>query len=296
MEALEIVILAALGLAPFIRMLVRQGVSVREELTALAQAGTKDDQGGRAAMPDSKRGDTGTSNRESGEEYYFVMTWAEQGLPAAGWIVAATALLSLLLLHFFHGAGVGQLIAVALAGLLCGSAVLRARRRRARAALSRSIEFYLPIVMERMVMAVQAGLDIVPAMRTAVFQARPRCVDSRPDPVSRLLRTVLALTERGVTLEQSLREVASRVDCTALRHAFIHLAIAQREGGEIVYPLKELSDSTQLYYQDSIEEEIARLPVKATMPLLCIFAGLVICFITSPVIQVLNMTLKAMPE
>jgi hypothetical protein len=55
-------------------------------------------------------------------------------------------------------------------------------------------------------------------------------------------------------------------------------------------PLKELSDATQSFYQETIEEEIARLPVKATLPLLCTFAGLIIFFITSPLIQVITMT------
>jgi hypothetical protein len=101
------------------------------------------------------------------------------------------------------------------------------------------------------------------------------------------------LTEAGLGFEQSLREVSGIVNCSALRHAFIHLAVAQKEGGELVMPLKELSDATQLYYQESIEEDIAKLPVKATMPLVCTFAGLIICFITAPLLQVISLTSQA---
>jgi hypothetical protein len=76
------------------------------------------------------------------------------------------------------------------------------------------------------------------------------------------------------------------VECGAVRHCFIHLAVAHEEGGELVMPLKELSDSTQLYYQETVDEEIAKLPVKATMPLLLTFAGLILLFLTSPLVQV----------
>lgn len=187
-------------------------------------------------------------------------------------------------------------------GYLAGQMLQRRKERR----YIREIEFFLPLVMERVVMAVQAGLDIIPALKTIAELDCPKQKEGTPpgkegttgaaDPVSRLVGIVCRLTEAGLSFEQALRDVAGMVKCAALRHAFIHLAVAQREGGELIMPLRELSDSTQLYYQESVEEEIAKMPVKATMPLLCTFAGLIIFFITSPMIQVLTMTMKAMPK
>ena len=66
----------------------------------------------------------------------------------------------------------------------------------------------------------------------------------------------------------------------------MHLGLAYKQGGEVVRPLKELSDATQTHYQESVEEEIARLPVRAVLPLLLTFTGLIICFLTVPVVQV----------
>jgi hypothetical protein len=54
----------------------------------------------------------------------------------------------------------------------------------------------------------------------------------------------------------------------------------------LVRPLKELSDATQTAYQEVVEEEIAKLPVKAVLPLILTFAGLIVCFLTVPFIQV----------
>lgn len=194
-----------------------------------------------------------------------------------------------LLLTLFLGAAIGYLVA-------------EARKRKASALRVRRIEFFLPIVMERLVMAVQAGHDILAALKALIdLEASPVSKSSshfevQEDPVMGLLRRVYRLAESGVGVERSLHDVAASVNCPALRHAFIHLAQAHKEGGELVSPLRELSDSTQLYYQESVEEEIAKLPVKATLPLLCTFAGLIIFFLTAPLIQVLDITTKAMPK
>ena len=221
-------------------------------------------------------------------------------LPLLGMLGASLAYL------VFFPASAGGLTAGGMSGLALGYLIQRRLVLQRERGYVRRVEFFLPIVMERLVMAVQAGLDIIPALKAIggldgraatepALEEERSCSEER-DPVTQLLGVVCALTEAGLSFEQSLREVASAINSSPLRHAFIHLAIAQREGGELVMPLRELSDATQLYYQESVEEEIAKLPVKATIPLLCTFAGLIICFITSPLVQIIHMTAKAAPH
>ncbi len=155
------------------------------------------------------------------------------------------------------------------------------------------INFYLPLIMERLVMAVQAGQDILPAIGIILGIEKK---EEKLDPICDLLAKVKRHSDAGLSFEKSLHQVAETVDSGALRHAFIHLALAHKEGGELIQPLRELSDSTQLFYQETIEEEIAKMPVKATMPLLLTFAGLIICFITSPIIQIIDVMQKSMPK
>jgi tight adherence protein C len=203
----------------------------------------------------------------------------------------------------FFGAGRGDLWAVsigslsfgALRGLLCGfspGAVLIAmvlgafagrlymsRQREACAKKEiRSLEFYLPAVMERIVMAVGSGLDIVPALQEASRGGK--------DPVSGLLAQVVRLSEGGTPVDAAFESVAAQTKSVSVRHAMTHLALAHRQGGEIVRPLKELSDATQTAYQETVEEMIAKLPVKAVLPLVLTFTGLIICFLTVPLMQV----------
>ncbi len=216
-------------------------------------------------------------------------------------LVVPSALLGLRLLigvPSFSG-----LVATALVGIALGYLIAEARKRRLIKADVRELEFFLPIVMERIVMAVQAGHDILASLKVileldeAAAKQRTDSRDTCPhDAVTLLLQQVSDLAESGHGVEQSLHEIALSVDCPSLRHAFIHLAQAHKEGGELVLPLRELSDATQLYYQETIEEEIAKLPVKATLPLLCTFAGLIIFFLTAPMMQVIDITTKAMPR
>lgn len=189
--------------------------------------------------------------------------------------------------------GVGILIAclkISLTSLLVAAAIgalagelYTSRRQEAREKLRlRKMEFYLPTVMERIVMAVGAGLDVVPALREASHKAR--------DPVSELMRWIVSLSESGTPVETAFELAAQQKVTSSVKHACIHLGLAYRQGGEIVRPLKELSDATQVAYQESVEEQIAKLPVKAVLPLVLTFTGLIVCFLTVPLMQVGSLT------
>jgi len=172
---------------------------------------------------------------------------------------------SLALLHGMLGGGVGEF-------------ARRRGRERARRGLSRRLEFHLPTAMERVVMAVGSGLDIIPALSEAARKSE--------DPVSDIFRSIVSRSEGGLRVEYAIQIEADTALSASVKHALMHLALAYKQGGEVVRPLKELSDATQTHYQESVEEEIARLPVRAVFPLLLTFTGLIICFLTVPVVQV----------
>ena len=173
----------------------------------------------------------------------------------------------------------------------------RARAREVR--VTRQLEFHLPLLMERIVMAVESGLDIIPAVGVILeLEQQERTLRSSPslNPVTVLLEKVYDLSQAGVPFEKALSETALRSNCGAVRHAFVHLGLAHREGGEVMGPLRELSDATQLYYQETIELEIAALPAKATLPLVLTFAGLIILFISTPLVQISSITRESTPH
>lgn len=152
------------------------------------------------------------------------------------------------------------------------------------------LTFYLPLTIERLVMSVQSGLDIGPAIERLVTSD----ISLRGgNPCEELFAQVLALNQSGLTLEESLNEVSNTSPLSAIRHTFSHLASAQRDGGEILRPLIELADAAQQAYQEEMDEEIAKLPIKATLPLILTFSGLLICMMTPPILQVLTLMAKS---
>lgn len=174
---------------------------------------------------------------------------------------------------------VGLKVAVfALLGAAAGEIYHRGKADRDRKVISKKLEFFLPLAMERVVMAVGSGLDIIPALNEAARR--------NTDPVSDVFRRVVALSESGLRVEQAIASVSNEVPSSSVKHALVHLGLAYKQGGEVVRPLKELSDATQTQYQETVEEEIAKLPVKAVIPLLLTFTGLIVCFLTVPVMQV----------
>lgn len=184
----------------------------------------------------------------------------------------------------FGGHDGGGLIVLCVTGGLAGELYWRRRRHVAKAKLKRIAEKELPLVMERVVMAVGSGLDILPALEEASRGAT--------DPVSRGLGKIVELAQGGLPVEEAIRAISERANSMSVKHALVHIQLAHQQGGEIVRPLKELSDATQVAYQESIEEEISKLPVHAVAPLILTFAGLILCFLTVPLVQVSSLTSK----
>lgn len=198
------------------------------------------------------------------------------------WLIGA-AMLGCVRLSLFSFSPVGIFVSLVV-GAFAGE-LFFSRRKENRATLRlRKMDFYLPTVMERIVMGVGSGLDVIPALREAARGGH--------DPISHLFQWVVTLSERGTPVEEAF-ELASRQRVTSsVKHACIHLSLAYRQGGEIVRPLKELSDATQVAYQEGIEEQIAKLPVKAVLPIVLTFTGLIVCFLTVPLMQVGSITKK----
>lgn len=188
---------------------------------------------------------------------------------------------------------IGICVLVAFNTLIFSHLYAKSRLEAAQAQYVHSIEFYIPLVMERLVMAVQAGLDLHAAIRKLGELAEHDENADEIDPVTQILLVAYDLNEAGVPFEKALKQVSQKYDIPALRHAFLHLAHAYKEGGGVVGPLRELSDASQSQFQDKMEEFIAKLPVRATAPLACCFVGLILALVTIPLVSVLDFTVKS---
>jgi Flp pilus assembly protein TadB len=132
------------------------------------------------------------------------------------------------------------------------------------------VMYYLPLVIEQVSIGVSSALDVGPCVSQIVEMANER---DAHNPVTEMFVHVEKLIRSGMSLEESLVEVADANGMTEVKHAFMFLAQCAKHGGEVSKQLQELADSVMMQRQVQIEGKITSLPVKATGPLAMVFAG-----------------------
>jgi hypothetical protein len=157
--------------------------------------------------------------------------------------------------------------------------------------IDRRSEQYFGIILEQVVIAVSAGLDIFPAICRVLSLSE--LTQQVPESLRRpylLLSEVVRLVGAGQPLAAVLRDAAERQSSELVATALYHLAVAHTSGGELTRPLQELSDAFQEQLQERQEEKLQRLPVLATIPLLLIFAGMIVLTLGVPLIRIMDST------
>ncbi len=135
------------------------------------------------------------------------------------------------------------------------------------------ILFYLPLVIEQMVVGVSASLDIAPCISTVIEMADER---ESHNPVTDLLKRAHFFMKQGVPMEEALTEIGKLSGHTELKHAFMSLAQVAKHGGEVSRQLQELADSVQTQRETKIDAKIKKLELEATGPVALVFAGFLI--------------------
>lgn len=142
----------------------------------------------------------------------------------------------------------------------------------------------LPLFLEQLSMALKSGYDLQAAMRV-VIELRVH----HDDPCARMFLRVQRAIEKGASFDEALSLIEGESSNGAIQYFCRYLRHSYQHGGNLSESLQELSESVQQRYEDDQETWIATLPVKATMPLLLLFLGLLLLFLTPPLLQVLSL-------
>jgi pilus assembly protein TadC len=134
--------------------------------------------------------------------------------------------------------------------------------------LQQEILYYLPIVIEQMVIGVSSSLDIGPCIQKIVDMAFER---DKSNSVVDLLDRVLIKVRAGHSLDESLTEIAERMQIDDLKHVFGAIAQVSRHGGEVTKQLQELADAVTTQREVQVESTIKKLELKATGPVAIAF-------------------------
>lgn len=155
----------------------------------------------------------------------------------------------------------------------------------------RAVLYNLPLMLEALILLVEAGLGIVPAVGELV-KTGSKGVDN---PVIRVLSLVHRLSDSGMPFQQALSNVANAIPYPSLRHVLVHLDISETEGGEIIPSLRSLSDHIQTEWRLGVETRVRQLENQVVFPVFIAVLGLAAYVAAVPMKSVVEVTSNLKP-
>lgn len=156
------------------------------------------------------------------------------------------------------------------------------------AAFERRILFYLPLTLEQLLLLVQSGLGVLPAIAQLSSQAET-------NPVVYYLQAAYAEAERGLQLRDAVSVVAAQCPYPSLRHFLLHLEAAVAEGAELTSALRNLSDAAHTEWQVALEGVVRTLESAVVFPVFLSVLGLLFLVAAVPLVPIVEFS-KTMNE
>ncbi|MBL7662756.1 type II secretion system F family protein [bacterium] len=152
----------------------------------------------------------------------------------------------------------------------------------------RELMYQIPLGLESIILLVEAGLGILPAMERVVTRSKSSYA-GKHESFSRILALVYELTAHGMPFSMALEAVASATNIKLLRHVLLHLDISGSEGGELIPSLRSLSDHAHTEWRLSVERRVKKLENYVVFPVFASVIGLMILTAAVPIVPLLNL-------
>ncbi len=185
-------------------------------------------------------------------------------------LIIFPAIIVPVLCYLSYGSGPVMLISSLIFGYFGGRQLPKTLLERKIKKRGEEIVYFLPLVIEQIVIGVSSSLDIGPCLQKVVQMADER---DTHNPVTELLRHAHHYVRSGVALEEALNEIGRLSYHVELKHAFMSLSQVCRHGGEVTRQLQELADAVAGQRETRIEAKIKKLELVATGPVALVFVG-----------------------
>lgn len=181
--------------------------------------------------------------------------------------------------------GFGAAFGAILVGLYLGALVCLFGLRILAANLQREVMFRLPIFLESVILLVESGLGVLPALQKVVTSDVEK---SSKDPVLRIMKSVYDLSSSGLPFAQSLEIISEKIDNKPLCHVLLHLDISSSEGGALIPSLRGLSEYAHREWKLTVEARVKRLENLVVFPVFASVIGLMILTVAVPIVPVVD--------
>ena len=169
----------------------------------------------------------------------------------------------------------------AVLGLSLGALGVQVSLHRRQRAYSARMVGSLPLTLESLILLVQSGLSVLPAIAACAAQ-----MSSRDAPALRFFTILYDRTITGQAITDAVEEIAAALPYPAVRHVLLHLDIAGAEGCSIADALRSLSDYAHAEWRAGVEERVRRLENVAVFPVFAAVIGLFCLVVAVPLVRV----------
>lgn len=153
----------------------------------------------------------------------------------------------------------------------------------------RQILYYLPLTLEQLLLLVQAGVGIIPAIHQLLLHREE-------NPVLHFLGSIYYKAERGMLFESAIAEVAEQCPYPALRHFLLHLETAVSQGAELSSVLRNLSDHAHAEWQVTLEGAVRKLESAVVFPVFIAVFGLMMLVAAVPLVPIMELSRTMKPS
>lgn len=149
--------------------------------------------------------------------------------------------------------------------------------------LERETLFRLPLFLESVILLVESGLGVLPAVQSVVESGK-----RKNEPVTQVMQAVYQLSSSGLPFGQSLELVAAAIDSKPLRHVLLHLDLSSSEGGALVPSLRSLAEYAHREWKLSVEARVKGLENAVVFPVFAAVIGLMLLVVAVPIVPVVD--------
>jgi len=151
--------------------------------------------------------------------------------------------------------------------------------------VERDVLFTLPVALESMILLVESGLGILPALEGVSRTKNAKNIDT----TKIFLRQVYDLSANGMPFSDALEYVSALCPHRALRHVLLHLDIAGNQGGELIPSLRGLSSYAHSEWKLAVETRVKRLENLSVFPVFMAVIGLILLTAAVPLVPVFEL-------
>lgn len=203
----------------------------------------------------------GLESAQAQAKYMIFKTVSLIGFPLVGSVAYLHLQLYYANLLMIFATGAGLLLPM----MWLGS---RAKKR------TEDIQRELPLVLDLTNMGTSAGWDVASSLERVIDALYPEFQDH---PLIKELKRARWIAASGYTWEESLEQVAQKLNNDTVRRTTLALTQAIKQGGDRSRQLESIAQDAQRIYYSELDKRLAGLPAKAllvTMMLMLGFFGL----------------------